>query len=65
MNFLAQMAAAAWNIVPIFLILFLMGGIIFLYYIRDKIDEGLGYLRRIAESLERRYGFVHKDDDYK
>lgn len=47
------LTSAAWNIIPVMLILFLMGGILFMFYLKGKIEEIALYLKSIAISLEK------------
>lgn len=51
-QFLSNMANVAWTIIPILLIFFLMSGIMVVFYFRVKFDELLGYIKRIAVSME-------------
>lgn len=52
-QFVNNMAGVAWTIIPILGIFFLMAGIMFVFYIRVKMDEWTVYLKSIAASLER------------
>ncbi|WKY48648.1 hypothetical protein Q5O24_04845 [Eubacteriaceae bacterium ES3] len=52
-QFLNNMAGAAWTIIPILGIFFLMSGIMFVFYFRMKMDEWTLYLKSIAASLEK------------
>ncbi|MDK2905919.1 MAG: hypothetical protein PWR12_1997 [Eubacteriaceae bacterium] len=52
-QFLNNMASAAWTIIPILALFFLMAGIMFVFYVRMKMDEWSHYLKSIAVSLEK------------
>lgn len=51
--FMNSLAEVAWGIIPILLILFLMAGIMFVFYFKKKTEELTIYLKSIAASLER------------
>jgi len=52
-EFINSLASVAWGIIPMLLILFLMAGIMFVFYFKKKTEEFTIYLRSIAASLER------------
>lgn len=52
-SFVSGMVNTVWVIIPILLILFLMGGILFVFYYKAKTEEKMLYLKRITEALER------------
>ncbi|MEG2209020.1 MAG: hypothetical protein RRY37_00060 [Eubacterium sp.] len=52
-NFMNSLASTAWTIVPVFLILFLMAGIMFVFYFKAKSEEVSHYIKSIAISLEK------------
>ena len=52
-EFVNSMAGVAWSFIPFLLILFLMAGIMFVFYFKSKAEELTIYLKSIAASLER------------
>ncbi|HEY5537071.1 MAG TPA: hypothetical protein VIK23_00205 [Acetobacterium sp.] len=52
-EFINNMNGVAWSFIPILLILFLMAGIMFVFYFKKKAEELTIYLKSIAASLER------------
>lgn len=50
---LNNMSGIAWSLIPILLIFFLMGGIMFVFYFKKKMEELSIYVKSIASSLER------------
>lgn len=52
-EFINSVVSVAWSIMPILLILFLMSGIMFVFYFKTKIEELTYYLKSITASLER------------
>ena len=52
-TFMNSLASTAWTIVPIILILFLMAGIMFVFYFKAKMEEMMAYVKSIAISLEK------------
>jgi len=61
-NFMNQLAGTAWAFIPVLLILFLLAGILFVFYYKNKVEEQTRYLRSIAQSLEKIAG--SKNDPY-
>lgn len=52
-TFMNSLASTAWTIVSIILILFLMAGIMFVFYFKAKMEEMMAYVKSIAISLEK------------
>ena len=52
-TFMNSLASTAWTIVTIILILFLMAGIMFVFYFKAKMEEMMAYVKSIAISLEK------------
>jgi len=52
-EFINSMTGVAWNFIPYLLLLFLMAGIMFVFYFKKKAEELTIYLKSIAASLER------------
>ncbi|MBK5243782.1 MAG: hypothetical protein JJE18_01930 [Eubacteriaceae bacterium] len=52
-EFINSMMGVAWNFIPYLLLLFLMAGIMFVFYFKKKAEELTIYLKSIAASLER------------
>lgn len=59
-SFFTNLAGTAWSFVPILLIFFLMAGIMFVFYYKQKTEEMANYLKSIAQSLEK---LSHRYDD--
>lgn len=52
-QFFNSMTGVAWSFIPYLLLLFLMAGIMFVFYFKKKAEELTIYLKSIAASLER------------
>lgn len=50
-NFTGHFVSVVWDIIPIFLLFFLITGILFFNYYRIKREEELAILRQIAKTL--------------
>ncbi|NLN97763.1 MAG: hypothetical protein GX127_05185 [Eubacteriaceae bacterium] len=50
-NFAGHFVSVVWDIIPIFLLLFLITGILFFNYYRIKREEELAVLKQIAQIL--------------
>ena len=60
-SFMGDLAGAAWGIVPLLLIFFLMAGIMFVFYYKKKMEEMTQYVKRITQALERLSGSDGED----
>lgn len=64
-TFMNSLAGTAWTIVPILLVLFLLAGIMFVFYMKAKMEEMTTYVKSIAVSLEKLSNRTDESQYYK